>query len=198
MPMSENITAVDSAGPDLRPCARHPDIETGLSCNRCGTPICPRCMVQTPVGSRCPDCAQLRRLPTFDVRGKDYAKAAGAALAVAMVTGLLWSLLPLRGWGTLVLALIVGLAAGEAISRVTNRKRSAGLKALAAATVIVAYWMSIWIPFFERMGAMAAGPLGLPVAMEAAARLALASVANPMVLIGLAVGAYIATTRIDR
>lgn len=38
-------------------CARHPKTETLLRCGRCGTPICPRCMVQSGVGIRCPDCA---------------------------------------------------------------------------------------------------------------------------------------------
>ncbi|MDA0256830.1 MAG: rhomboid family intramembrane serine protease, partial [Chloroflexi bacterium] len=36
-------------------CERHPETETELRCQRCDTPICPRCMVQTPVGFRCPD-----------------------------------------------------------------------------------------------------------------------------------------------
>ncbi len=38
-------------------CARHPQIETGLRCGRCDTPICPRCMIHGAVGIRCPDCA---------------------------------------------------------------------------------------------------------------------------------------------
>ncbi len=37
-------------------CYRHPQVETGLRCNRCNRPICPRCARQTPVGYRCPDC----------------------------------------------------------------------------------------------------------------------------------------------
>ena len=39
-------------------CARHPSVETTLRCGRCETPICPRCLVHTPVGARCPDCGQ--------------------------------------------------------------------------------------------------------------------------------------------
>jgi hypothetical protein len=38
-------------------CARHPNTETMLRCGRCDTPICPRCMVHSGVGIRCPDCA---------------------------------------------------------------------------------------------------------------------------------------------
>ena len=39
-------------------CYRHPNRETGVSCSNCGNPICPDCMTPTPVGMRCPDCAQ--------------------------------------------------------------------------------------------------------------------------------------------
>jgi len=41
-------------------CYRHPNRETGVSCSSCGRPICPECMTPTPVGMRCPECAQQR------------------------------------------------------------------------------------------------------------------------------------------
>jgi membrane associated rhomboid family serine protease len=47
-------------------CYRHPDRETAVSCSSCGRPICPDCMTPTPVGMRCPECAQQR---TKVVRG---------------------------------------------------------------------------------------------------------------------------------
>lgn len=37
-------------------CYRHPDRETGVSCARCGRPICPECMVSASVGFHCPGC----------------------------------------------------------------------------------------------------------------------------------------------
>ncbi|MCC9308021.1 rhomboid family intramembrane serine protease [Kitasatospora sp. RB6PN24] len=37
-------------------CYRHPEQETGVSCSRCGRPICPRCMVDASVGFHCPEC----------------------------------------------------------------------------------------------------------------------------------------------
>jgi membrane associated rhomboid family serine protease len=39
-------------------CYRHPDRETGVSCSSCGRPICTDCMIPTPVGMRCPECAK--------------------------------------------------------------------------------------------------------------------------------------------
>jgi membrane associated rhomboid family serine protease len=38
-------------------CYRHPNRETSVSCSRCGRPICPDCMYDSPVGMRCPECA---------------------------------------------------------------------------------------------------------------------------------------------
>jgi membrane associated rhomboid family serine protease len=47
-------------------CYRHPSRETAVSCSSCGRPICPDCMTPTPVGMRCPECANQR---TKVVRG---------------------------------------------------------------------------------------------------------------------------------
>jgi membrane associated rhomboid family serine protease len=41
-------------------CYRHPSRETGVSCSNCARPICPECMTATPVGMRCPECANQR------------------------------------------------------------------------------------------------------------------------------------------
>src|SRR5215212_6046948 len=41
-------------------CYRHPGRETNVSCSMCARPICPDCMVTTPVGMRCPECARDR------------------------------------------------------------------------------------------------------------------------------------------
>src|SRR5436190_10938623 len=44
----------------METCYRHPSRETGVACSSCGRPICPDCMTPTPVGMRCPECAQQR------------------------------------------------------------------------------------------------------------------------------------------
>lgn len=45
-------------GLDVRPCYRHPNRETGVSCSNCGRPICHDCMIVAPVGFRCPECVK--------------------------------------------------------------------------------------------------------------------------------------------
>ena len=38
-------------------CPRHPQSSTYITCQRCGTPVCPKCQNPAPVGVLCPKCA---------------------------------------------------------------------------------------------------------------------------------------------
>lgn len=131
-------------------CATHPEVETNLRCGKCGKPICPKCLVQTPVGARCPDCAKLYKLPTYRVSAKYYLRAIGTALGMAIVCGIAWALV-----GTLVpfllfnflLAAGVGYAIGEVVSLSVNRKRGTGLATIAGVAVAVSYLVSLLLPW---------------------------------------------------
>ena len=131
-------------------CAAHPDIETNLRCGKCGKPICPKCLVQTPVGARCPDCAKLYKLPTYRVSSRHYLIAAGTALGMAIVCGVVWgvvrNLVPFF-YLNLLLAPGAGYAIGEVVSRVVNRKRGRGLAAVAGMGVVISYLVSVFLPF---------------------------------------------------
>jgi hypothetical protein len=128
-------------------CARHPSVSTSLACGRCGTPICPRCLVQSPVGARCPTCANVRRIPTVDVKPVFLARGAAAAIVAGIFVGGFWGLaLPGRGTGYLgflviFLAMGIGYAIGESVGLATNRKRSTALQGCAIFGVIVAYFV---------------------------------------------------------
>jgi membrane associated rhomboid family serine protease len=63
-------------------CYRHPNRETGVSCSNCGRPICPDCMTPTPVGMRCPECAQQRTRVVRNPVGTPSGFAAFPATAV--------------------------------------------------------------------------------------------------------------------
>jgi membrane associated rhomboid family serine protease len=43
---------------EVKHCYRHPQRETGVSCSNCGRPICHDCMIEAPVGFRCPECVR--------------------------------------------------------------------------------------------------------------------------------------------
>ena len=122
-------------------CARHPKVETGLTCGRCDTPICPRCAVFTDVGARCPACAPARKLPQFEVSFVHLLRGTAAALGTGAALGAVWgALLPGRiGLLGLFLAAALGYAIAEAVSAVTNRKAGTALQVIAAAGALAAY-----------------------------------------------------------
>ena len=131
-------------------CATHPNVETNLRCGKCGKPICPKCLVQTPVGARCPDCARLYKLPTFRVTTQYYLRAAGTALGIAIICGFAWG--AIRGvmpffYLNFLLAAGVGYAVGEVVSLSVNRKRGTGLAIVAGTGVVISYLVSILSPW---------------------------------------------------
>jgi hypothetical protein len=101
-------------------CATHPEVETELACGKCGRYICPRCMVQTPVGARCRECAQLRRPPMYSLGPASVARVAGAAVGVGAAVGLVWGLL-VPGFGLLgFFMLFLGMFAGYGMANVVE------------------------------------------------------------------------------
>ena len=167
-------------------CYRHKDRSTVLRCGACERPICTRCAIQTPVGARCPECAHLRRLPTYDVGASNYALAAAAAAVMAVALGGVWALLPLRGFFTVLIAAGVGYVAGEGVSLAANRKRSLGIQALAGVAVLLAFLVAHLGPFWLRFG----------LAPELLATLAFRSLLDAAALLGLAIGIIMAVSRV--
>jgi uncharacterized membrane protein len=127
-------TEAPSSGGTIH-CARHPGTETVLRCGRCLTPICQRCLVATPVGARCPTCAQVRRFATI-LKPADLARAAGLGLVTAMVGTAIVTFIPFLG---LIGFAILGFAVGEAVLVGANRKRARELAPLAVAMLFVGY-----------------------------------------------------------
>ena len=77
-----------------QPCAFHPDRMTGVSCSRCGRPICPDDMYPAPVGQHCPICAgKMREGPLgrtgYQVRTRAERMPAARFFAGAQVTTLI-------------------------------------------------------------------------------------------------------------
>jgi len=122
-------------------CARHPKVETGLSCGRCDTPICPKCAVMTDVGVRCPGCAPRRRLPQFEVGPLYLLRGSGAALAAGGALGLAWGVILPGQYGLLGILIGAGLGygIGESVGLATNRKLAPILQVVAIVGVVLAY-----------------------------------------------------------
>ena len=131
-------------------CATHPDVETNLRCGKCGQPICPKCLVQTPVGARCRDCARLQKLPTFHVTTSYYLRAIVAAVGMAFACGAVWwAIRTVMGvpYFNFLLAAGFGYAIGEVIGLSVNRKRGRGVAIVAGTSVVISYVISIFPPW---------------------------------------------------
>ena len=130
-------------------CATHPDVETNLRCGKCDKPICPKCMVETPVGARCRECARIKKLPTFQVSNKQILLSACVGLVIAVGYGFLWGILGFYS-KFIILNVLLGAGAGycisEGMSRVINRKRGTKLAVIAAILVVVSGFASVFTP----------------------------------------------------
>jgi len=123
-------------------CPRDPAVETALRCGRCDTPICPRCLVQSPVGARCKDCGKIQRNPIYQVKGTLLVRAVAAAVIGGLLMGFAWwlVLLPFTG-GFLSIFLGVGLAYlfTRLMDEATRRKRGPVVIGLAIGGIDIAW-----------------------------------------------------------
>lgn len=185
-------TAPSTSGPSetLR-CARHPNTETVLRCGRCDTPICARCMVMSPVGARCPTCAQVKRF-TLMLRPVEAARAIAYGVVVGAVGTVIVGFISQFGLGLFAFAAL-GFGVGEVVSIGVNRKRVPALGPIAIACLFVGFIIGV-----AAQGIIA----GLPLQFALMAPLfELLSVLSPggilrSPLIGLLVGALLAWMRV--
>jgi B-box zinc finger len=142
-------------------CARHPETETALRCQSCETAICPRCMVQSPVGAKCPGCARVMKSPIYNLNTAQFLKSAGMALLGGIGMGIAWAYL-LVGFSFGLLSILFGAGLGYAFTRIlewaSGRKRGPVMIALAVAGIALAWGITVPINGFEiaRYGLVAA------------------------------------------
>ena len=140
---SDRSAGVEPAEESARYCARHPQVETELACGRCGTLICPRCLVQTPVGARCPTCANVSRLPTFHITPAFFARGMTAAIVSGIAVGVAWAVVTggvgYGGFFMIFIGLAIGWAISESISLATNRKQGIALQICAVLGAALAF-----------------------------------------------------------
>ncbi|HUG15389.1 MAG TPA: hypothetical protein VMM78_10255 [Thermomicrobiales bacterium] len=115
-------------------CYYHPNVTTLLRCSRCDKPICPRCMVSSPVGYRCPDCARGPRPAIYQTTAAGMALAIAVGSLAAVGTGLLWGRFP--EW-QFYCALLLGFSVSESMSWAVKYKRGRELQVAAWACVFL-------------------------------------------------------------
>jgi len=127
-------------------CARHPQVETELACGRCETPICPKCLIITDVGARCPACVPRPPSLLKTVGPRYLAQGAAAALVSGTLLGAIWgAILPpgLGGLGflSLALAFLVGYLVAQGVTWAANRRSGWPLQIAGVLGVAVAFFL---------------------------------------------------------
>jgi hypothetical protein len=172
---------VEDETPILR-CARHPGTETVLRCGRCETPICPRCMVETPVGARCPNCAGVKRFRML-LKPRELARAIGYGIAVGAIGTFIYTFIPFLG--PLISFAIVGFGVGHVVSVGANRKRARELAPIAVACLFLGYEIGL-VARLATEGSFSPAFFVLPII----------GLRQLQTLLGLAVGALLAWMRV--
>jgi hypothetical protein len=185
-------TAASASGQsEMLRCARHPNIETALRCGRCETPICPQCLIMSPVGARCPTCAQVKRFALM-LKPMEVVRAVVFGIGVAAIGTVVLVAIPFLQFLGLFAYAALGFGVGEAVAVGANRKRVPVLAPLAVACLFLGYGLAIFIQLLV---------LGAPVGMALSAPiLTLLSGLNPAgllrsPLLGLLLGALLAWMR---
>jgi hypothetical protein len=123
-------------------CPRDPQTETNLRCGRCEELICPNCLIQTDVGSRCADCAQVRTLPMFEADTRELGRAAaagfGTAIGLSFLAGFIVVLFQIPFFGIIIVGAI-GWAVGEVVYRASGQKQSRYLQWIAGLSVLSSF-----------------------------------------------------------
>jgi hypothetical protein len=130
-PIARDGGAAD-VGPATRYCTNHPDRETLLACGRCERPFCVQCLVQTPAGQRCYECAGMRRDYAQRAALRRLLQGAGIAALGGAITAVLGGMLYL-----IIGAVIAGSVAGQLLSPLITRHTRRTLLPLAILLLLV-------------------------------------------------------------
>ncbi len=161
-----------TTGAEPAVCTRHPDVETRLTCGKCGDPICTRCMVQAPVGIRCPNCVTYEFNPVAQVKPPTLLKASIAGIGAGFGLGLLWGfigpVLPFGGYLIFLIGAGVGYAVGQAVNVAANQSRARDLQWAAAGGTVVAFGVAaLFMPFLlSSIFGLLSGAVGVAIAIS--------------------------------
>lgn len=101
---------------DLVPCAKHPREMTALRCGKCDTPVCPKCVVLSPAGTRCRECSRVH----VPLRPETVVRSTGLQLRRLFSGGIQqwWILLALLSLGGMLIRSCASMVRGPAHPRV--------------------------------------------------------------------------------
>jgi hypothetical protein len=122
-------------------CVNHPQTETYLKCNKCGKPVCIKCVERTPVGYRCKECLGIQRQGYYNATAFDYVLASIVAVVLSAVCGFVMGFVGRLGLIAILLAIFAGPMGGgivaEGIRTAIQRHRGRYLWAIACGAILI-------------------------------------------------------------
>ena len=139
-------------------CVNHPDTETALRCNRCGRPVCVKCVKLTDVGYRCKDCIREQQDVFFNAETRDYFVVAIVSFVLAAIAApVIEALLGILGlFFGIILAVVLGPAVGGVaatiIRKSVGRRRGRYMGIVAVVAIILGMLLGIIVAGFFGVG----------------------------------------------
>jgi hypothetical protein len=140
-------------------CVNHPNRKTNLRCNKCGKPVCTKCIKLTPVGYRCKACIREHQGVFFSATMAHYLIAAVVAFPLAVLIGFIAGQV---GFLVIFVAAFAGSVIARIVHRVIGRRRGRWMPHLVAAAVLfggLVWALPILINFL--LGEVGFGAIGL-------------------------------------
>lgn len=132
-------------------CYRHPDRETWVRCGRCDRPICTRCAMQGPVGSRCKQCGTLAFDPLTSFTPAQLVLGIAVALGAGVVAGYLSGRI---GFLSIIVAWFAGGIIAELVGRVTRYKRGPVMIGIVCGGILVGSLVGAAAAFYVDYGVL--------------------------------------------
>jgi hypothetical protein len=154
-----DATETPATADDVMVCVNHPETETTLRCNRCGRPVCVKCVKLTDVGYRCKDCIREQQGVYFNAELRDYFVVAIVSFVLAAIAApILEVLLGIVGlFFGIILAVLAGPAVGGVAATIIRRSVGRRRGRYMGVVAVVAIILGIAI------GALVAAPFGVRV-----------------------------------
>ena len=135
-------------------CSFHPGVETEMRCAECERPICPKEMVLTPVGYKCPICAKPKRSQYIYVKPKQLVGGIALGALTGVGGGLLLGAI---GFRFFLISVFWGMLVGEAVRRGSGGHRGPVLAVVAGACIVIGSLLGglgLWSMVLGTLGAV--------------------------------------------
>lgn len=119
-------------------CYRHPTRETRISCSECGNYICTECMIQAPVGQKCPDCVSKNEANITKITKQEYILSIACGGIASILGSYIWSYT--QKFGIFIMAIVaymLGFIVAKAITSIVGNKIGFKIQAIAGSLVFV-------------------------------------------------------------